>query len=340
MTADRRSFINLEGAGALALSTGRIGAGEQAGFPDIDRLRREHAQVGIISPGQTYRAMEWEFHTPLEQTFDIDLKGAIAASHDASAESLMFYTQNHWGYAFYPSDTAVRHPNLKFDLFGTEYELARKAGIAITSYYSLQFNNQCAIHYPEWAWTNEKGGEQRFYEKAGGTLISSYRYGLPDEERDVFGFDYDGEEKAYAFDPGGKPREGGSISTYLESAGHPLAEPIANGTVGLPGAFVKMKETTAQVVMCYRLPLLVEDVPNNRWVGWGPVPPGPGTAGAAVAYNRFGKGQSVYIGAPISGSVEAVSNWSRSLCARGLGRFVLTGQSPLVSLGTGFSQRA
>ena len=71
--------------------------------------------------------MEWEFHTPAQQTFDINVEGAIAASRDAGAESLMFYTQDHWGYAFYPSDSAVRHPNLKFDLFGTECALARKA---------------------------------------------------------------------------------------------------------------------------------------------------------------------------------------------------------------------
>jgi hypothetical protein len=635
MTADRRTFIKMAGA-VLALSTRQLGAGEKVAFPDLDRLRREHAQAGIISPRRTYRSMEWEFHTPPEQTFDINLKGAIEAPRHAGAESLMFYTQDHWGYAFYPSDAAVRHPNLKFDLFGTECELARKAGIAVTSYYSLQFNNQCAIHHPDWAWTNEDGAEQRFYGKwhvmcldspyrqyvlammdeifsryevdelfldifgiqfamyarnginpfcfckytqeawakefpgdsyregfktregweqrfrwhqqrsmtsmldeivavarkhrpnllvslnggpesfpddimqrvsfiyaepldcptgialgsilmrgwgranyqagvftdygysemypgdlarvqadalivqnartffvgdapvlsgidgqgfssrwfavatdawgdvknvdcllgpdlkpllstavlysegtrrefeaderpqdfrrstlgaletmtyagrpveslpdfklqpemlsqfellvlpevsvlsaaqaetirrwvqAGGTLIASYRCGLLDAEHqqrknlalaDVFGVDYAGEETAYAFDASGKQREGNAVSTYLESAGHPLAELIAKGTVGLPGPFVKMKETTAQVVMRYRLPLLAEDVPHNKWVGWGPIPPGPGTAGTAVAYSRFGKGQAVYVGAPIFWAMEWRAEW-------------------------------
>jgi hypothetical protein len=67
--------------------------------------------------------MEWEFHTPARQTFDINVEAAVAASHDAGAESLMFYAQDHWGYAFYPSESAVRHPNLKFDLFGSECTL-------------------------------------------------------------------------------------------------------------------------------------------------------------------------------------------------------------------------
>ena len=73
---------------------------------------------------------------------------------------------DHWGYAFYPSHSAVPHPNLKLDLFGTECALARKAGISVLAYYSLQFNNQCAISHPDWAWTNEEGSsEQRFYGK-------------------------------------------------------------------------------------------------------------------------------------------------------------------------------
>ena len=656
MTADRREFIKLAGVGALAFSARRVGAQVKSGFPDVERLRRDHVLAGPMAPEQTYRAMEWEFHTPPEQTFDIDLNGAMAATRAAGAESVMLYTQDHWGYAFYPSDSAVRHPNLKFDLFGTECELARKAGIAVTSYYSLQFNNQCAIHHPDWAWTNEDGAEQRFYGKwhvmcldspyrqyvlammdeifaryevdelfldifgiqfamyatnginpfcfcryteeawakefpgdpyregfktregwerrfrwhqrrsmtdmldeiiaaarkhkpnllvslnggpeafpdeimqrvsfiyaepldcptgialgsilmrgwgrpyyqagvfteegysdmypgdlarvqanalivqnartffvgdspvssgidgqgfsnrwfavatdtwadvrnvdcllgpdlkpllstavlysegtrrefeankrpqdfrrstlgaletmtyagrpveslpdfklepealrpfevlvlpevsvlssaqaetirgwvkAGGTLIASHRCGLLDEQQkqrenfalaDVFGADYNGEETAYAFDSAGKPREGGTVSTYLESTGHPLAEPIAKSTVGLPGTFVKIKETTAQTMMRYRLPLLVEDVPHNKWVGWGAIPPGPGKAGAAVVFNRFGKGQSVYIGAPIFWAMAWRPQWIQIWMPWLIGQLV---PGPLASL--------
>jgi hypothetical protein len=658
MKADRRSFIKLAGSGALMLAARQLGTQERAAFPDLERLRIEHAQAGMISPGRTYRAMEWEFHTPPAQTFDIDIKGAIEASRNAGAESLMFYTQDHWGYAFYASDAAVRHPNLKFDLFGTECELARKAGIAVTSYYSLQFNNQCAIRHPDWAWTNEDGSEQRFYGKwhvmcldspyrhyvlsmmdeifsryqvnelfldifgiqfamyarnginpfcfckyteqawaeefpgdpyregfktrqgwerrfrwhqersmikmldeiiavarqhkpnllvslnggpesfpddimqrvsfiyaepldcptgialgsilmrgwgrpnyqagvftdygysdmypgdlarvqadalivqnartffvgdapvvsgidghgfsnrwftvaadawadvknvdcllgrdlkpllstavfysegtrreleadkrpqdfrrsmvgaletttyagrpveslpefklqpevlsqfevvvlpevsvlstaqaetirqwvhAGGTLIASYRCGLLDDEHrqrnnfalaDVLGVDYSGEETAYALDATGKQREGNAVSTYLESTGHPLAELVAQGTVGLPGPFVTMKETTAQAVMRYRLPLLAEDVPHDKWVGWGAPPPGPQTSGTAVAFNQFGKGQSVYIGTPIFWAMEWRAEWIQAWIPWLVRRLV---PSPLAELRT------
>ena len=139
----------------------------------------------------------------------------------------------------------------------------------------------------------------------GGTLISSYRCGLSDENRkrrdnfalaDVFGVDYVSEVTTYAYDPAGKQREGNFISTYVESAGHPLAEALSQETVGLPGTFITIKETTAQPVMRYRLPMLAEDLPHDQWVAWGAPPPGPQTAGTAAALNKFGKGQSLVSG--------------------------------------------
>jgi Hypothetical glycosyl hydrolase 6 len=614
---------------SLALSSAELA------FPDLGQLQRQHRQEGIVSPERTFRAMEWEFHTPAQQTFDIHVEGAIAASREAGAEALMFYTQDHWGYAFYPSHSAVHHPNLKFDLFGTECAMARKAGISVMAYYSLQFNNQCAISHPDWAWTSEDGSEQRFYGKwhvmcldspyrqyvlammdeifsryeevdelfldifgiqfamyarsgispfcfcryteeawahdfpddpyregfktregwerrfqwhqrrtmtgmldeivaiarkhrpkllvslnggpesfpdeimqrvnfiyaepldcptgialgsilmrgwgrpyyqagvfteygysdaypgdlarvqadalmvqnartffvgnapvssgidgqgfsnrwfsvakdtwqdvrnvdcllgpklkpllsvaalyseqtrkefevdkrpydfrqsvlgaletltyagrpveslpdfqlnavgqfevlvlpevlvlsteqaqairiwvhNGGTLIASHRCGLLDESRkprsnfalaDVFGVDYVSEETKYAYDASGKQRAGNVVTTYLEATGHPLAATVSQGSVGLPGTFIRMKETTAQAVMRYRLPLLAEDVAHNQWVGWGAPPPGPETAGTAVAFNSFGKGQALYLGVPIFWAMQWRAFW-------------------------------
>jgi hypothetical protein len=634
---NRRTFLKLASATAsLALSKGISASTNEYAFPDLDRLRSAHQREGLVSPGKTYRAMEWEFHTPAQQTFDINLEGAIAASRDAGAESLMFYAQDHWGYAFYPSDTAIRHPNLHFDLLGTECGSARKAGISAISYYSLQFNNQSAINHPDWTWKDEAGASQRFYGRwhimcmdspyrqyvlsmmdeifaryevdelfldifgiqfymyyqhghspfcfcphteaawnqanpgepyregfktrdgwerrfrwhqqrtmidmldeiiavarkhrpdllvslnggpelfpdevmqkvsyiyaeplecptgialgsilmrgwnrpnyqagiftdygysdmypgdlarvqanalilqnartffagnagvvsgvdgqgfsnrwfsvakdtwqdvrnvdcllgphlkpllssamlysdltrreleadkrpydfrhstlgalelltyagrpveslpdfnlkpeilsefevlilpevsvmsseqaeiirqwvhSGGTLVSSYRCGLLDEHNvpranfplaDVFGVDYVSEVTTYAYDETGKQREGNAVSTYLESSGHPLAEVLSQGSVGLPGPFLAMKSSTAQEVMHYRLPLLAEDVANDKWVGWGPPPPGSQTAGTAVAFNKFGRGQSIYIGVPIFWAMQWRASW-------------------------------
>jgi hypothetical protein len=94
---DRRTFLKLASAsaGGLVLANSIASATGKNAFPDLDHLRRVRRQAGLVSPERTYRAMEWEFHTPPQQTFDINLEGAIAASRDAAAESLMFYTQDH-----------------------------------------------------------------------------------------------------------------------------------------------------------------------------------------------------------------------------------------------------
>ena len=60
-----------------------------------------------------------------------------------------------------------------------------------------------------------------------------------------------------------------------------------------------LKPSTAEEVMHYRLPVMVEDLSKNQWFNWGPPPPGEETAGIAVAYNKFGKGQAVYAGVPL-----------------------------------------
>jgi hypothetical protein len=129
-------------------------------YPDVASLRAAHAKAGIIAPNKTYRMMEWECHTPPEGTFDIDLDAALNAARDAGAESMMFYAQDHWGHAFYPSDVAVRHPHLPGDLLGREVAIARKLGMSAVCYFSLQFNNQAVLAHPDWGWVDQKGVQQ------------------------------------------------------------------------------------------------------------------------------------------------------------------------------------
>ena len=141
----------------------------------------------------------------------------------------------------------------------------------------------------------------------GGTLIASHRCGLLDEKHqarpdfplaDVFGVHYAGEEKKYAHENSGKFKNS-FIATYLEPSNSIWAKPLPAGTVGLPGTFINLKLSTAAEVIHYRLPVMVENMAKNEFFNWGPPPPGSGNAGPAVAYNKFGKGQSLYIGVPI-----------------------------------------
>lgn len=650
-TPNRRRFLKTAATGAAIALTGSSRFGLDApgadkpaadlGYPDLPMLRARHDSAGIISPLKTYRMMEWEFHTPPEERFNINIDGALHAARDAGAEAMMFYTQDHWGYAYYPSDVAVRHPHLDRDLFGTEAALAHKLGMSVCAYYCLQFNNQSIIAHPDWGWVNEKGEPDRWmmgdrpywyiacldgpyreyvlrmideifsrYEvdelfidifgiqfilyngsgrspfcfckytaaawdrdhpgdpyregfktpegwearyrwhqkrsmtgmldeilaaarkhrpdlvvslnggpesfpddvmqrvsfiyaepitthtgisagsilmrgfgrpdyqagtfsrqgyldtypgaiprvetdalivqnartffvgnapvvsdldgqgfskrwfavakenwadvrnvdallpgiepvlstavlysnstralleasklpqdfrhsnvgaiealtfagrpveslaefrltaeqlakfetlvlpevevlsdaqsgvirdwvKQGGTLVASFKCGLRDETRkarpnfalaDVLGVDYASEERKYAYTAQGTLRPGDFTTTYIESAGHPLARMLAVSTVGLSGSFVRVKTTAAEEVLRYRLPVMVEDIPNNHWFNWGPPPPGTETAGTAVAYNRFGKGQALYLGIPIFWAMQFRPFWIR-----------------------------
>jgi len=115
----------------------------------------------IVAPNKTYRSMEWEFHTPPEEGFNVNLRAAMSAARDSGAQALMLHAQDHWGYAFYTSDVGVRHPRLTGDFFGDEVRLARKHGMSAICYYSLQYNNQVVFHHPDWAWVDEQGVQQR-----------------------------------------------------------------------------------------------------------------------------------------------------------------------------------
>jgi hypothetical protein len=630
----RRRFLKAVGvgSGAAILLPGVGASAPKDDFPSLPQLRAAHEKQGIVLPEKTYRMMEWEFHTPPQEDFNINWDAALKAARDAGAESMMFYSQDHWGYAFYPSDVAVRHPHLQGDMFGTEVSLARKLGMSVVCYYSLQFNTQSVLRHPDWGWVNEKGEQQKlrwyiacldspyrqyvlgmmdeifsryevdelfldifgiqpalfhydsrdpfcfcryteeawnkdhpgdpyregfqtregwerryqwlqkrslidmldeiiaiarkhrpnvivslnggpesfpdeimqrvsyiyaeplpcptgialgsilmrgwgrpYYQagiftqqgyldmypgsiprvqadalivqnartlfagnapivsgldgqgfskrwfavaketwedvrnvdsllqgveplcstgmlysgstgkeldaqkrptdfrrsnlgaletltyagrpvesfpefrltredlkkfealvlpevevlsdsqadvirqwvKEGGALVASYRCGLLDEGlrprsnfplADVFGVDFVSEERKYATDAEGKVKEG-ITSTYLESSGHPLAKILAVSTVGLPGPFLELKRTTSEEVMHYRLPFMVEDLPHHQWFNWGPPPPGSETAGPAVTYNRFGKGQAVYIGVPLFRAMDGRPVW-------------------------------
>lgn len=640
MTISRRHFGRVV-AGIPVLLTAANSShfpSEPTAYPDLGELRAKHTNEGIISPEKTYRAMEWEFHTPPQERFDrLDVDAAAARARDAGAEALMIYSQDHWGYAFYPTDAGVQHPNLSFDLFGEEISAAKKHGLSVICYYSLQFNNQTLFGHPSWSWVNATGEEQtlrwhiacldtpyrqyvlgmmkeifsryevdmlmidifgiqtllynqtgrdpfcyckftedswnsqhpddpyrkgfdtregwqrryqwleqrsmvsmldeiiatsrtyrpnllislnggpekfpdsimqkvsfiltevqstptgvclgaiimrgwnrpyyqgaifseqgyidtypgtmcrvsvdalmlqncrtffvgnapivngldregfskRWFDVAretwndarnvdcllgpkiqpvystamlfsdstrrevnadkrpldfkqstlgalelltysgrpveslpefrltrqtlagfdtlvlpevdvlsnaqvklirdwvenGGTLIASYKCGLLDDNgqtranfplADVFGVDYVSEERKFAYNSEGRLRTGNFTSTYLKPTGHRLAQLLGTSTVGLPGAFLRSSRTTAEEVMTYRLPFMAQDLEKNEWFNWGPPPPGSETAGTAVSYNKFGKGQSLYIGAPIFWAMQYRLHWIQS----------------------------
>jgi hypothetical protein len=168
-TPSRRTFLKVAASSAgAAMALPRFPSlRTETDYPDLTRLRARHEKAELTSPGKTYRMMEWEFHTPPEEHFNINLEAAMRAARDAGAETLMFYTQDHWGHAYYASDFAFRYPHLDHDLFGAEVSLARRLGVSAAAYYSLQFANQSVLHYPDWGWVDENGEPQRWGEGEG-----------------------------------------------------------------------------------------------------------------------------------------------------------------------------
>ena len=171
MAHTRRFFFKSAAAG---MSAAQLSAAQSQDFPSLAKLREAHEKKTPIPPNKTYRMMEWECHTPPEGNFEVDFEEAVKAARDAGAESMMFYSQDHWGHAFYLSDVAVRHPALKRDVFGTEVELAHKHGMSVVCYYSLQFNNQIVLRHPDWGWIDSEGNPRtiRWYVAS---LNSPYR---------------------------------------------------------------------------------------------------------------------------------------------------------------------
>jgi hypothetical protein len=169
---NRRTFLMLAGAVGSAIGLSRLPSLQaESSYPDLAALRAEHEKSGMISPQKTYRMMEWEFHTPPDELFNINIDGAMHAARDAGAEGVMFYTQDHWGYAYYPSDVAVRHPHLDRNVFGTEVALAHRLGMSASAYYCLQFNNQSVLAHPNWAWVSEKGEPERWMQGPRPSLV-------------------------------------------------------------------------------------------------------------------------------------------------------------------------
>ena len=184
--ASRRAFLRDLGVatGGLIFVPGMARsalAGEDA-FPDL-AVTGVHAHQGIVSPDKTYRMMELSLHLPPEGQFDIDLEAVVKRARDAGTEAVMFYAQDHWGYAHYTSDVGVRHPHLKDDFFGRAVALARRQGMSVAAYYSLQINNQIVLSHPDWAWVDRHGKrpEGRWYNPCLDTPYRDYAVKMIDE---------------------------------------------------------------------------------------------------------------------------------------------------------------
>ncbi len=68
----------------------------------------------------------------------------------AHVDSIVVFAKDMHGYFYYPSGYGPVHPGLDRDLLGAQVEACRSAGIAISAYYCVTWDNYLAERHPEW----------------------------------------------------------------------------------------------------------------------------------------------------------------------------------------------
>ncbi|MBQ9115567.1 MAG: alpha-L-fucosidase [Clostridia bacterium] len=104
----------------------------------------------------------------------------------AKITNAMIYLQSHVGLCYYPTKTGVMHKALvgNEDVIRRLIQLCHKEGIAVTGYYSLNYNTREHDRHPEWRMLTDKGISQRecVYANSEEALAfastKAWRYGL------------------------------------------------------------------------------------------------------------------------------------------------------------------
>jgi hypothetical protein len=68
------------------------------------------------------------------------------------------FAKGHNGWSYYPTQIGSMHPNLKFDLLGTEMEACHEIGVKCPIYFTIGWSAKDADAHPEWC-IKDKNGE-------------------------------------------------------------------------------------------------------------------------------------------------------------------------------------
>ncbi len=78
---------------------------------------------------------------------------------DAHVDSITCFSSCHHGWSYHPTDVGRMHPNLGFDLLGTQLEACKEVGINVPIYLTAGVNDVAADAHPEW---REIGSDGRY----------------------------------------------------------------------------------------------------------------------------------------------------------------------------------
>lgn len=107
-----------------------------------------------------YRQIHLDFHTAPEI---LEIGGCFSEEEfvsilkEAKVNSINLFAKCHHGMYYYPTKLGTMHPNLKFDLFGTQLKLCKENGIRALAYTCVAWNEDYANNHPECLAINHEG---------------------------------------------------------------------------------------------------------------------------------------------------------------------------------------
>ena len=90
---------------------------------------------------------------------------------------------------------------------------------------------------------------------------------------------------------------GNAVPAYLVAERHAVTAGLPDAPLALLHPHLRVEPTSAQVLGHIALPALAET--PDRWINWGPAPPGEETGEAALLLNQYGTGQALYVTDPL-----------------------------------------
>lgn len=111
------------------------------------------------------RKVHLDFHTApfvrdVAMAFDAD--EFVATLQEALVNAVVVSAKCHHGMAYYPTRVGARHPHLARDLLGEMVDALRAADIAVTTYYSVCWDEAASHGNPDWCQVDAAGRPQQY----------------------------------------------------------------------------------------------------------------------------------------------------------------------------------
>lgn len=107
-----------------------------------------------------FRQVHLDFHTSEKIDgigADFSKEQFQQALKEGHVNSITVFSKCHHGWAYHPSDANQMHPNLKFDLLGSQIEAAHEIGVKTPVYLSAGLDEKIARTRPEWLMRTKDG---------------------------------------------------------------------------------------------------------------------------------------------------------------------------------------